>query len=130
MYTEGLMARFGYGGPAVKMQQLKMLLRATINALLDQGVHADGMSESEAMALMTQRGYQEESEAAGKWRRALLTSTQLSTYYVGLVEVSDTVTALKTAAPGLTERELHDRILSYGSPPARHLRTLLQLEPV
>ena len=36
------------------------------------------------MALMTERGFQEEGEAAGKWRRALLTSTQLSTYFVGL----------------------------------------------
>jgi len=35
------------------------------------------------------RGYQEESEAAGKWRRAQLTSVQLSTYYVGYTEVAD-----------------------------------------
>ena len=40
------------------------------------------------MALMTGRGFQEEGEAAGKWRRALLTSTQLSTYFVGYTEVA------------------------------------------
>ncbi len=40
------------------------------------------------MRLMQVRGHQEEGEAAGKWRRALLTSTQLSTYYVGWTAVA------------------------------------------
>ena len=64
-----------------------MQLRMTINAILDARVHAHGMTEDEAMRLMMERGHQEEGEAAGKWRRALLTSGQLSTYYVGYVEV-------------------------------------------
>ena len=46
-----------------------------------------GMTQDEATALMTGRGHQEVGEAAGKWRRALLTSAQLSTYYVGYSEV-------------------------------------------
>ena len=37
---------------------------------------------------MTGRGHQEEGEAAGKWRRAQLTSAQLPTYYVGYSEIS------------------------------------------
>ena len=73
---------------ALRMQQLKMQLRMTINAILDARVHAHGMTEDEAMALMMERGHQEEGEAAGKWRRALLTSAQLSTYFVGYVEVA------------------------------------------
>jgi uncharacterized protein (DUF885 family) len=127
VYAEELMARHGYGAAAVKMQQLKMLLRTSINALLDQGVHAQGMSEAEAMALMVEQGHQEESEAAGKWRRALLTSAQLSTYFVGHAEVSDTVAAFKAANPGRSERDLHDEILAHGSPPPRHLPALLSL---
>ena len=46
---------------------------------LDARVHGHGMTEDEAMALMTGRGHQEEGEAAGKWRRVQLTSAQLST---------------------------------------------------
>jgi uncharacterized protein (DUF885 family) len=127
VYAEELMAHHGYGGPAVKMQQLKMRLRSIINALLDQGVHAYGMNEAQAMALMTGPGHQEESEAAGKWRRALLTSAQLSTYFVGHAGVSDAVSALKAANHRLGERELHDQILAHGSPPPRHLPALLHL---
>jgi len=125
VYAEELMARHGFGGPPVHMQQLKMQLRMTINAILDARVHAHGMTEAEALRLMTQRGHQEEGEAAGKWRRALLTSAQLSTYYVGYFEIRDAIAAERAARPGLTERALHDAVLACGSPSPRHLRTLL-----
>ncbi len=129
VYTEELMASHGYPGEgdprAVRMQQLKMQLRTTINAILDARVHAHGMTEAEAMALMTGRGYQEEGEAAGKWRRSLLTSAQLSTYYVGYSEISDLARELRAADPGQSEQEIHDRMLAHGSPPVRLLRTLI-----
>ncbi len=121
-YAEEIMADAGYGGLPVRLAQLKMQLRMTLNAILDQAVHCDDISETEAMALMLDRGFQEEGEAAGKWRRALLSSTQLSTYFVGYTEVS----AIAAARPsGVSVLEWHDRMLAYGSPPPRHLRTLL-----
>jgi uncharacterized protein (DUF885 family) len=127
VYAEELMARHGYPGEgdpaAVRMQQLKMQLRMVINAILDARVHAHGLTEEAAMALMTGRGFQEEGEAAGKWRRALLTSAQLSTYYVGYTEVADL--AAELLAGGLPERAAHDRMLAHGSPPVRLLRTLI-----
>jgi uncharacterized protein (DUF885 family) len=129
VYAERIMAEQGYPGDgdprAVRMQQLKMQLRTIINAILDARIHGHGMTETEAMTLMTGRGHQEGGEAAGKWRRALLTSAQLSTYYVGYTEVSDLADELRTADPGLTDLEVHDRMLAHGSPPARLLRTLL-----
>jgi uncharacterized protein (DUF885 family) len=129
VYAEQVMAQQEYPGDgdprAVRMQQLKMQLRMIINAILDARIHAHGMTEAEAMALMTGRGYQEEGEAAGKWRRAQLTSAQLSTYYVGYSEVSDLAAELRAADPGQGDRQLHDRMLAHGSPPARLLRTLV-----
>jgi uncharacterized protein (DUF885 family) len=129
VYAERVMAEQGYPGEgdprAVRMQQLKMQLRMTINAILDARIHAHGMTEAEAMALMADRGHQEEGEAAGKWRRAQLTSAQLSTYYVGYCEISDLSADLKAADPGLTDQQLHDRMLAHGSPPVRLLRTLI-----
>ncbi len=129
VYAEQVMAQQEYPGDgdprAVRMQQLKMQLRMIINAILDARIHAHGMTEAEAMALMTGRGYQEEGEAAGKWRRAQLTSAQLSTYYVGYSEVSDLAADLRAADPGQGDRQLHDRMLAHGSPPARLLRTLI-----
>jgi uncharacterized protein (DUF885 family) len=129
VYAERVMAEQEYPGEgdprAVRMQQLKMQLRMTINAILDARIHAHGMTEAEAMALMADRGHQEEGEAAGKWRRAQLTSAQLSTYYVGYCEISDLAADLRAADPSLTDQQLHDRMLAHGSPPARLLRTLI-----
>ena len=132
VYAEELMVDEGYRAEAgladaLHMQQLKMQLRMTINAILDARVHAHGMTEDEAMRLMTGRGHQEDGEAAGKWRRALLSSAQLSTYYVGYVEVRDLAADLAAARPGDSTRERHDAMLAHGSPPPRHLRTLLGL---
>ena len=124
VYAEEIMIEQGYGGLPVRAQQLKMQLRMTINALLDQLVHCEGMSEEEGMALMRERGFQEEGEAAGKWRRVLLSSTQLSTYFVGYAEVS----AIGRARPAdMSPREWHDAMLAQGSPSPRHLRSLLHL---
>jgi Bacterial protein of unknown function (DUF885) len=122
VYAEELMAGLGFGGLPVRLQQLKMQLRMSLNAIIDQLVHCENLQESEAMAMMTGRGFQEEGEAAGKWRRALLTSTQLSTYFVGYTEMA----AIAAARPfGATPKAWHDAMLANGSPPPRHLRTLL-----
>ena len=129
VYAEELMAGHGYPGEgnpdAVRMQQLKMRLRMIINTILDVRVQCADWPEAEAMALMTGRGFQEEGEAAGKWRRALLTSAQLSTYYVGYTEVSDLAARLRAHRPQWSERQRHDELLAHGSPAARHLRSLL-----
>jgi uncharacterized protein (DUF885 family) len=127
VYAERLMVEQGYRDDALRMQHLKMQLRMILNAILDARVHAHGMTEEEAMRLLLERGHQEDGEAAGKWRRALLSSTQLSTYFVGYIEVSDLAADLAAAHPGLAPRELHGRMLAHGSPPPRHLRSLLGL---
>jgi uncharacterized protein (DUF885 family) len=122
VYAEQIMVEHGFGGVPVRLQQLKMQLRSTINAILDQRVHCEDLTEGEAMALMMQRGFQEEGEAAGKWRRALLTSTQLSTYFVGYTEVA----GIGAARPdGVPLRSWHDAMLGHGTPSPRHLRSLL-----
>lgn len=132
VYAEEVLARHGWSGDrredlALCLVQLKMRLRMIINAILDVRLHTGDITEAEAISLMTQRGHQEEGEAVGKWRRAQLTSAQLSTYYVGYAEVSDIASDLASARPALTERERHDAMLAHGSPPPRHLRTLLEL---
>lgn len=125
-YTEQVMASMGFGGPEVKMQQLKMRLRLIINAIIDQKIHTAGMTEKEAMALMMEEGFQEEGEAAGKWKRACLTATQLSTYFVGNLEVNALAEARKGSHPGESMMDRHDKIISFGSVAPKYLRALIE----
>jgi uncharacterized protein (DUF885 family) len=134
VYAEELVADHGYltdvsprAAAAVRMQQLKMFLRSIINTILDIRFHCDDLDQAGATDLMTGRGFQEEGEVIGKWRRVQLTSTQLCTYYVGYSEVRDIAAALRRSQPGWSERQVHDAMLAHGSPPPRHLRTLLEL---
>jgi len=127
-YSEQIMVEAGYIGPELKMQQLKMRLRLIINSIIDQKIHTEEMSEEEALAMMMDEGFQEEGEAAGKWRRACLTSTQLSTYFVGNLEINDIRQKYEAKyGKGETLQEMHDRMLSFGSPAPKHVKILLEL---
>jgi uncharacterized protein (DUF885 family) len=128
VYTEQMMAEQGYGGSEVKMQQLKMRLRAIANAILDQSIHAGNMTEEEAMNLMTKETFQQEGEAVAKWKRARLTSAQLSTYFVGGTEHLDLRAAeQKKLGRDFNLKEYNDQVISYGSPPVKYVRDLMGL---
>lgn len=128
VYAERLMVDQGYGGddPLVRLVQLKWYLRSIVNALLDQAVHVDGINRAAAMKLMTESGFQEEREAAGKWTRAQLTSAQLSVYFVGALEhFALRAEAEQRAGGSFNLREYHDAVLSFGAPPVRFARELM-----
>jgi uncharacterized protein (DUF885 family) len=126
VYCEQMMAEQGYGGPEVKMQQLKMRLRAIANAILDQSIHAGNMTEQQAMDLMTKETFQQEGEAVAKWKRARLTSAQLSTYFVGATEHFD-LRAAAEKKPDFNLKKYNDQVISYGSPPVKYVRELMGL---
>jgi uncharacterized protein (DUF885 family) len=131
VYGEKVMVDAGYldNDPLMKLVNLKWTLRVLTNAIMDQAIHVDGMTEKEAMALMMDKGFQQEREAAGKWTRARLTSAQLPTYFVGFQEHLDLrrEAEAKAAAAGkpFDVRAYHDQVLSYGSPPVRFVREQL-----
>jgi uncharacterized protein (DUF885 family) len=128
VYAEKLTCGRGYPGEgnpaAVEVQRLKARLRSITNAIVDIRVHCLRMTEAEARAL-TSSVFQEESAAAVQWRRAQLGPGHLPTYYIGFAEVSDLAAAMRAAHPTWPARQLHDAMLAHGSPPVRHLRTLL-----
>jgi uncharacterized protein (DUF885 family) len=128
VYCEQMMAEQGYGGPEVKIQQLKMRLRAIANAILDQSIHTGSMTEKEAMDLMMKETFQQEGEAVAKWKRARLTSAQLSTYFVGATEHLDLRAAdEKKLGKDFDLKKYNDQAISYGSPPVKYVRELMGL---
>jgi len=133
VYAERLMVDEGYldNDPLMRLINLKWYLRAVTNAIIDQAIHVDGMSRDAAMKLMIEGGFQEEREAAGKWVRAQLTATQLSTYFVGYQEHIDMRAAVEQAwRDEFTLRRYHDQALSYGSPSVKYVRALIMNKPI
>ena len=73
----------------------KWNLRSVCNTILDYGVHVLGMTEAEAIDLLTRQAFQTEAEAADKWRRVKLTSVQLTSYFAGYAAILDLREQLK-----------------------------------
>ena len=133
VYTEKMMADAGYldNDPLFRLVQLKFYLRTIANAILDQGVHEDNWTREQAMDLMVNQTFQQESEAAGKWTRAQLTSAQLPTYFVGVQEHFDLRKAMEEKqGDAFNLKAYHDQVLSYGAPPVRFVRELMLDEPI
>jgi uncharacterized protein (DUF885 family) len=72
--------------PRFRMMMRKIRLRLLANTILDVKMQTMGMTDEQAMDLMTKDAFQTQAEAEGKLLRAKLSSTQLPTYYVGLRE--------------------------------------------
>src|ERR1041384_5201630 len=104
-----------------------MVLRLTANAILDHDIHAGTMGEKAALSLMKDEAFQEDGEAVGKWRRARLTSAQLTTYFYGFSEMMR-LREKHEKSPGFKERAYHDKLLSFGSPSMRHIAAIMATE--
>jgi len=150
VYVTQVMMDAGYGAddPALLLNHWKFYLRSTTNAIIDARIHCDGMTEEEAVDLMVDGGFQEEAEARNKYRRARLSSTQLSTYFAGSMEMwaielearrraasaagSDPSTIRPGAlpgglgdTPGFRYRDHLEAVISHGAPPTSILRRVL-----
>jgi hypothetical protein len=68
VYTEAMMLDqgFGRGDLALRLHQLKFYLRAVVNAILDHEMHAGGMTDDQAMALLVDRAFQTEGRPSAR----------------------------------------------------------------
>ena len=144
VYVTQVLMDLGYrdNEPALMLTHWKFYLRAITNAIMDVAIHTEGMTEEQAMELMVGGGFQEQDEARAKWVRARLTSTQLSTYYVGSLEMWDLETEARRRAavaagasaqsvpdqhiaggmgetPGFDYRAHLESVISHGTPPIK-----------
>jgi uncharacterized protein (DUF885 family) len=150
VYVTQVMMDAGYGAddPALLLTHWKFYLRSVTNAIIDARIHCDGMTEDQAVSLMVDGGFQEDAEARNKFRRARLSSTQLSTYFAGSMEMWDLEHEARRRAaaaagadasavrpgplpgglgdtPGFRYRDHLEAVIGHGSPPTSLLRRLL-----
>jgi len=112
--------------PELRLTFWKGELRVLANAILDVRLHTLGLTDQQALDLMTQDTFQETEEATAKLRRAKLSSCQLPTYYVGwrdMVRVRDHYRREQGA--GFRLAEFNARVLKAGAVPLPVLARLL-----
>jgi uncharacterized protein (DUF885 family) len=151
VYVTQVMMDVGYGAddPALLLTHWKFYLRSITNAILDARVHTQGMTLEAALSLMVDGGFQEEAEARAKFDRARLSSTQLSTYFTGSMEMwaielearrravaasgADPTSVVPprelpggfAPTPGFRYREHLESVIRHGAPPTSLLRRIL-----
>jgi uncharacterized protein (DUF885 family) len=129
VYAERMMLESGYGDHKAEAWLIysKWNLRSVSNTILDYGVHVLGMSEAEAMDLLTRQAFQTQQEAADKWRRVTLTSVQLTTYFAGYAAIYELRERLKRERGDAFDlKRFHEQFLSYGSAPVSVIRALME----
>lgn len=129
VYSERMMLESGYGNnePEMWLMYSKWNLRSVTNTILDYSVHVLGMTEQQAIDLLTRQAFQTPAEAKEKWRRATLTSVQLTSYFSGYSEIME-LREQRRAALGskFSLKDFHEDFLSYGSAPVRVIKELMQ----
>ncbi|MDP9250161.1 MAG: DUF885 domain-containing protein, partial [Chloroflexota bacterium] len=131
VYITQVMMDVGYGAddPALMLVHWKFYLRSITNTLMDIRIHSGSMGEAEAMDLMVNGGFQEEGEAANKWNRARLSSTQLCEYFLGSVEMHELEAEARrrAAAEGqeFVYRPFLESVLAHGTPAMPVIREIL-----
>ncbi len=129
VYGERMMLESGYGDntPEMWLMYSKWNLRSVTNTILDYSVHVLGMTQEQAMDLLTKQAFQTQREAAEKWRRVQLSSVQLASYFSGYSEIMELREQRKQALGSkFVLKDFHEQFLSYGSAPVKVIKELMQ----
>jgi uncharacterized protein (DUF885 family) len=85
------------------------------------------MTQEQALDLLTRQAFQTKQEAAEKWRRATLTSVQLTSYFSGYSEIMELRDQQRNAlGTRFSLKKFHEDFLGYGSAPVKVIRELMQ----
>ena len=116
--------------PRFRLEMRKIRLRLLANTILDVKMQTMGMTDAQAMDLMTKDAFQTQAEADGKLIRAKLSSTQLPTYYVGLREWLAFRKRYQAAAGANFDLlKFHDAVLDEGPLPVPVVEKLIGPPP-
>jgi len=117
---------FADNDPRYRISYLKVWLRTVGDTILDVRMQTMKMTDDQALSFMMNDAFQTRAEAEGKLQRAKLSSTQLTTYYVGTIEWWRLRRAYEAArGKDFTLADFHDRALDQGALPVPWLGNIL-----
>ncbi|MCX6561465.1 MAG: DUF885 family protein [Candidatus Aminicenantes bacterium] len=116
-------AGFGEYDLRLRLNQLKLMLKAVIDFQMELNVHQGNMTKEQVVAYMTKQGFMTPAEAERKWDMIVL-NPGLAVYpYMGLQEILDLEKAAKqTQGQAFNKKEFAAKLLSFGPMPLRSLK--------
>jgi len=129
VYGEDLMTRLGFGGKNNLRYQFFArrgdMIVAT-NILIDIKLHCGEMTDDEAVRFMVEEGFQEQTQAEKKLRRAKLDTTQLAQYFLGYDEIRELENDYRQIKKeAFSQREFNESLIGHGPVAVKHLRRFL-----
>ncbi len=122
-FCERLMLDLGWGGPLDRMAHLKKQLENIARTIVDIRVHTREMSREQVLEFVQGQAFQDEQFARNMWRRAITSSPQLTTYYLGYREVWGLYRDIKEAAGEAFElKNFMDGMMDFGPVAVEHYR--------
>jgi len=129
IFIEEMLVKAGYGNYDLRLRlnQLKLKLKAVIDFSLDLNIHQGGLTKEQAVRLMTITGFQTTAEAEKNWNRIILKPLDATYAYVGYQELLDMEKTYKQkAGDSYSQKEFLAKVLSYGMLPLRYLKQKIE----
>ncbi len=135
LYCEHLMRREGFlmdtpDGPTLEISMLRDQLWRALRIVIDVGLHCDGMSREQAVALLVDRHVLDRDSAESEVMFYCSAPTQPMSYMVGRILMTDVIEKCRVARSGsdVPLGRVRDEVLSHGSLPFPLLERVLELD--
>jgi uncharacterized protein (DUF885 family) len=122
-FCERLLLDLGWGGPLPRVAHLKKQMENIARTIVDIRVHAKGMTREDALRFVTEEALQDERFAANMWTRAITTSPQITTYWLGYRELQALYEEAKAKrGSAFSLKAFLDGVLAPGPVPVARIR--------
>jgi hypothetical protein len=114
-FCERILLDQGWGGPLERLAHLKKQLENIARTIVDIRVHTENMSRAEVVRFVKEEALQNDQFASNMWTRAITSSPQITTYYLGYRKVREAYDAAHGAAGDRFElRKFMDGMMELG----------------
>ena len=123
-FCERLLLDEGWGGALPRLAHLKKQLENIARTIVDIRVHTGAMSREEVIRFCKEEALQNDQFASNMWTRAITSSPQITTYYLGYRKVREVYEAARAQAG--EKFQLHkfmDGMMELGPVPLHNYRS-------
>jgi uncharacterized protein (DUF885 family) len=123
LYCEELMKeKRYYRNKATELIQLKDQLWRACRVVIDVRLHTGKLNFEEAVDMLVKTARLEKSSAVAEVKRYSQNPTQPLCYLLGKIEIERLIKHIKTEFPQISEKEMHNKLLSFGSIPIKLIK--------